>query len=372
MRGVVAFDANPAARETVTGTELVARELALRLPGLAPEIDWIFYSARPSAELPLDLTVLPMPRLWSQLRLPLELRARRPDLLFVPSHVVPFLTRVPALTIVHDLAFERFPDAYSAGARRYLRLTTRWAQRRCRRLIAVSESTKSDLVELYGIDPARIVVAYPGGGEPASELQSEGPDDEARLTALGVTGPYVLQVGRIERRKNQVSALAAVEAVPGLTLVCAGAVHDESIAARLRSSGRCQLLGRVGVQDLASLYRGAVALIVPSLYEGFGFPILEAMRNGVPVLTVRRSSLPELGGDAVLYVDDPSDSRALAAALIRLRGEPLRSQLIAAGRARAGEFTWDRFAGTVAEVIRGLLDAGSPGPARSGPPTSPR
>ena len=369
MRPVVAFDANPVVRDSITGTELVALELALRLPALVPEADWVLYAARPAPALPLDLTVLPMRRLWSQLRLPLELSIRRPDLLFVPSHVVPFLAPGPALTIIHDLAFERFPEAYSAGTRSYLRLSTRWAERRCEVLLAVSEATKRDLVELHGIDPERVVVAHPGGGGATAGAEPAGSDPD-RLAAIGLSGPFFLQVGRVERRKNQLAALAAVESLPGMRLVCAGGVHDAGIADRVRTSPAGVLLGRVPAGDLALLYRNATAVVVPSLHEGFGFPVLEAMAAGTPVVTSRRSSLPEVGGDAVLYVENPEDSQALAEALSQIGQEPLRSRLIRAGRERAAEFTWERFAGTVGDVIRGLLSPAPPEPARSSPPTA--
>jgi glycosyltransferase involved in cell wall biosynthesis len=353
----VAVDASPAARTVVTGTELYARELCRRLPDAAPEIDWRFYASRPAPGLSLDVTVMPFPRLWSQVRLPLELTQRRPDLFFSPSHVVPVWCPAPSLTVVHDLAFARFPRAYRPAARSYLRFTTRWAELRCRQLIAVSESTRRDLAELHGVDPSRVMVVHPGGGESPQGSDRQPVD----LLPYGIEGPYALHVGRIEPRKNQLAALQAVERVPGLLLVCAGAVADESMAATLRASPRCRLLGRVTGELSESLYRQAAALVFPSLYEGFGFPILEAMRNGVPVVTVRSSSLPEVAGEAALYAQAPEDVAGLAAQLGRLQADgSLRRQLARAGRDRAAAFTWQRCAAGVAEVIRSLLEAEAP------------
>lgn len=363
VKPVVAVDANPATRAAVTGTEMVARELCARLPAAAPELDWRWYSSRPSAGFPHDLTVLPMRRLWSQLRLPVELRSRPPDLLFVPSHVVPFLWAGRSLTIVHDLAFERFPEAYSASARAYLRLTTWWAERRCPTLIAVSEATRADLAELHGVDPARVVVAHPGGGEVPAEPGSA-PADRRRLAELGLDAPFALHVGRLEARKNQATALRAVEALPGLLLACAGAETDPGLAAQLRRSPRSRLLGRVSAADRDLLYRRAEMLVFPSLYEGFGFPVLEAMRHGLPVVTSRVASLPEVGGDAALYVDDPRDYFALSLQVRRLMEDArLKGALISAGRKQARLFTWDSFAATVAGVIRDLA-GGPPAPPR--------
>lgn len=347
----VAVDASPAARAVQTGTEVYAREVARRLPGAASELRFVFYASRPGDVPGIDFTVLPGTRLWSQLRLPRELWHRRHDLLFVPSHVVPFLTPGPALTVVHDLAFERYPAAYSQAARQYLRLTTRWAERRCPRLLTVSQSTADDLVELHGVSPDRVTVVPLGGGEPPA---CPGTPDafRGRLVELGIDRPFALNVGRVEPRKNQVTALRAIERRADMLLVCAGPVIDTEMAARLRSP-RCRLLGPVAETDLDALYTCAEALVFPSLYEGFGLPVLEAMRRGLPVVTAAVSSLPEVGGEAALYVNDPCDAEELAAAIERALGDRLRLRDM--GIAQASKFTWDRTAAGVAGVIRELV-----------------
>ena len=348
----VAVDANPLTRAAFTGTEVYLRELAPRLPAAGPEIEWVFYAGRPAPGAEVDLTVLPAPRLWSQARLPVELWSRRPDLFFAPSHVVPYLAPGRALTVVHDLAFERFPEAYRPIDRWYLRRTTRWALRRCPVVIAVSESTRRDLVELYDADPERVVVVHSAATPPPRRLQVR----RARLAELGVAEPFALHVGRVEPRKNQAAALAAVERVEGLTLVSAGPIADVALAHRLLASGRARVLGRVDAGDLELLYRSASALVFPSLYEGFGFPVLEAMLRGLPVVTVRSSSLPEVGGDAALYAEAPDDVDGLAGALRSAVEDPaVRKRLVAAGRRQAARFSWEQTAAGVAEVIRGLL-----------------
>ncbi len=347
--GTIALDASPAAREVSTGTETYAREVSRRLAAAAPELDFRFFASRPG-NAGVDLTVLPGRRLWSQIRLPVELWRHRADLFFAPAHVVPFLAPGLTLTTVHDLAFERFPDAYAAADRAYLRLTTRWAERRCPLLVTVSRATARDLVDLHGMDPARLRVVPNGGGEaPLAPVA----DVAARLSRLGLDRPFLLHVGRIERRKNQVTALGEAERLGGLDLACAGPVADPALADRLRASPRCHVLGRVSRDDLEALYAGTRALVFPSLYEGFGLPVLEAMRRGLPVVTARVSSLPEVGGDAAVYVDDPVDVSALARAVERALDE--RERLTEAGRARAATFTWDRTAAGVAAVIRELL-----------------
>jgi glycosyltransferase involved in cell wall biosynthesis len=348
----VAVDLNPATREMVTGTELFAREVGSRLTAAAPELGWRFFASRARSGLGVDLMVVPFPQLWSQVRLPVALARIHADLLFVPSHAIPFAWPGKALTVVHDLAFERHPKAYSGSERAYLQLTTRWAALRCPLLITVSQSTKSDLVALYGVDPERIRVVPLGGGEPVARPVAPA----SRLAELGLGGNFVLQVGRIEARKNQPAALAAVERLNGVTLALAGHERDAALAARLRASPRCRVLGRVDQPTLELLYQQAGAVVVPSLYEGFGLPVLEAMARGKVVVAAASSSLPEVGGDAALYVDDPGDPEALAKTLeTAISDKKLRANLEPLARERAATFTWDRCTAGVVAVIRELV-----------------
>ena len=359
-RPIVAVDANPATKPAVTGTERYTREVVRRLTEVAPDLDWRFYAARPAPGLGVDLTVLPFPRLWAQARLPVELARRRPDLFLDLAHVVPMLCPAPPIKVFHDLAFERFPGAYRHADLAYLRWTARRAARVCRTMIAISEATRQDLILLYGVDPDRVTVVHAGGGEgtpPAHDRKA----DAARLRGFGIDAPYVLSVGRIEPRKNQLTALEAVERLPGLLLVCAGAIHDEAMAASLDASPRCRLLGRVSDAERDLLYRNAEALLFPSLYEGFGIPVLEAMRHGLPVVATRTSSLPEVGGEAAIYVLDARDAEAMAGAIRRIRDDPaLRRRLVAAGRRQAARFTWKRCAEGVADAVRARLSIREP------------
>ncbi len=347
----VAVDINPATRAVMTGTEVYSREVCSRLEAAAPDLGWRFYASRPRAGLGVDVMVIPFRRLWTQVRLPIALASHRPDLLFVPAHAIPFAWPGKALTVVHDLAFERHPNAYSASERAYLRLTTRWAIMRCTLLIAVSESTKTDLVSMYGVRPERVRVVPLGATPPSAPAAPA-----SRLHELGLNGNFILQVGRIETRKNQVAALAAVERMDGVTLAVAGPETDPGLAAKLRKSPSARVLGRVDQPTLELLYKRAAAVIVPSLYEGFGLPILEAMARGKVVVAAKASSLPEVGGDAALYFHEAADPEQLARVLdVALNDEKLRTSLAKAARARAKKFTWERTAAGVVEVIRELL-----------------
>jgi glycosyltransferase involved in cell wall biosynthesis len=295
--------------------------------------------------------VVPLRRLWSQVRLPLALAGEHPNLLFVPAHAIPFAWPGKVLTVVHDLAFERHPDAYSFSERAYLRLSTRWAVSRCKVLIAVSESTKADVVSLYGVAPERIRVVPLGVNKPKTTAAPA-----SKLAELGLNGNFVLQVGRVESRKNQAAALAAVEQLDGVMLAVAGPERDPQLVAKLRASDRCRVLGKVDEPTLELLYKRASAVLVPSLYEGFGLPVLEAMARGKVVVAAKASSLPEVGGEAALYYHDSANPEQIAKVLdVAISDEGLRTRLAKAARARAARFTWDETAAGVASVIRELV-----------------
>lgn len=295
--------------------------------------------------------VVPMRRLWSQARLPLALAGEHPNLLFVPAHAIPFAWPGKVLTVVHDLAFERHPDAYSFSERAYLRLSTRWAVSRCKLLIAVSESTKADLMSLYGVAPDRIRVVPLGVSKPNTTAAPT-----SKLAELGLNGNFVLQVGRVESRKNQAAALAAVEHLVGITLAVAGPERDPQLVEKLRASDRCRVLGKVDQPTLELLYKRASAVVVPSLYEGFGLPVLEAMARGKVVVAAKASSLPEVGGEAALYYHDSANAEQIAKVLeVAISDAGLRTRLAKAARARAARYTWDETAAGVAGVIRELV-----------------
>jgi glycosyltransferase involved in cell wall biosynthesis len=222
---------------------------------------------------------------------------------------------------------------------------------RCKLLIAVSESTKADLVSLYGVAPDRIRVVPLGVSKPKTTAAPA-----SKLAELGLNGNFVLQVGRVESRKNQAAALAAVEQLDGVMLAVAGPERDPELVAKLRASNRCRVLGKVDEPTLELLYKRARAVVVPSLYEGFGLPVLEAMARGKVVVAVKASSLPEVGGEAALYYHDSANPEQIAKVLdVAISDVALRTRLAKAARARAARYTWDETAAGVSAVIRELV-----------------
>ena len=245
------------------------------------------------------------------------------------------------------------------GYARYLHLL-----QRADRLIAISEAAKRDAVERLRIAPERIAVTPLAVDE--RRFYPRSPEEIARVVArYRLRRPYFLHVGAAAYHKNTANVLRAFDllrrAGAGHALYVAGKWTPRALAAveaqhpGLVSGGHVRVLGFVPDDDLPALYGGATALVYPSLLEGFGLPVLEAMRCATPVLTSNTSSLPEVGGEAALYVD-PHSVEEIAAGLRRLAGEPaLRSDLVARGLRRAREFSWTRTAEATLRVYRELL-----------------
>jgi glycosyltransferase involved in cell wall biosynthesis len=238
---------------------------------------------------------------------------------------------------VHDVSFERDAALMGGKDRTIFRVVVPRAVRRAARVLTVSERTKRDLVELYGV-PAEHVVVTPNGVDPI--FGPDGPKADRE--------PYALAVGAIQARKNQLAALeAATDA--GLPLVIAGPAKDEALAVELRRRGAV-LEGYVEMERLAALYRGAVCLVQTSHYEGFGLPVLEAMASGTPVVALREPALQEVIGDAGVFVDRDGLAHGIARAVAE------RETLAAAGLERARRFSWRATAERTLAVYREILE----------------
>jgi glycosyltransferase involved in cell wall biosynthesis len=260
------------------------------------------------------------------------------------QYALPFRSPCPCVVTVHDLSFERHPELMGRRDRFVFRRVVPRAVRRAARVLTVSERTKGDLVELYGVAPAKIVVT-PNGVDPIYRPLGHGegaPSDKLSQ------GDYLLAVGAIQRRKNQAAALDAASAV-GLPLVIAGPPKDHELAEELRRRG-ATLEGHVEKERLAELYRGAACLVQTSRFEGFGLPVLEAMASGTPVVAVQEPALEEVAGDAAVFVEQDRIADGIKQAL----GD--RERLVAAGLARAQAFSWRATAERTLAVYREILE----------------
>jgi glycosyltransferase involved in cell wall biosynthesis len=331
---MIVIDADVLGRNR-TGDETYVENLLRELPAAAPDLQFGALTRRPDL-VPDGVEAIHVPARFQELRmavrLPLLLRRLQPELVhFV--HALPPALPCPAVLTVQDLSFER--DASLMGRREtaIFRLTVPRSARRARRVLAISQRTKADLVELYGLAPERVVVT-PLAADPAFQ-----PGGEA--------GDYVLLVGSIEARKQPLVAADAARAV-GRTLVVVGPERDAALAAALRERG-ADLRGFIPKDELVSLYQGAAALLLPTRYEGFGLTVAEAMACGTPVVAAPDAAVREVGADAIAY----SEPALFGAVLRDVLAE--RERWSRAGLERSQALSWSRTAAATATVYRAVL-----------------
>jgi glycosyltransferase involved in cell wall biosynthesis len=303
---------------------------------------------------------------WLQLRLPPSLWRRPVDLFHFPFYTMPLLSVGPAVVTIHDLTFELHPEWFSRRSRVSTRRFARFAARHATAILTVSHWSKKDLVEIYGLDPERVHVIYPAVGE-WNDQGGEMPQGPV-AARLGVAGPFVLHVGSIHTRRNLPRLLRAVARLRGagedLSVVLVGKVEYPypDVHEMIREAGMAGAAVHAGYLpdgDLRALVQEAQLMAVPSLYEGFGLPGVEAMALGTPVVASNTSCFPEVLGDGALLVD-PLDEEALADAIRRAATEGgERDALRARGRARAARYSWRRTAQETLAVYRAVLEAAS-------------
>jgi glycosyltransferase involved in cell wall biosynthesis len=338
----VVIDARAAARTQIGGVERVAIEMSIRLPALAP--------GRYGVLKPPTALAYKAGHLWEQAALPLV--ARRARVIYCPANLAPVASR-KTVVLMHDLAALSHPEWYSRPYAAYQRRVVPLLARRALRLITPSEFSRRELVDGLGLDPEGISVV-PNGVD-ARFLPAADPEPARR--ELGLHSPYVLVVGTQSVRKNVPVLAAAAQRLRelGIELVSAGSGRSY-----LPPGERppMRMLDYVDDALLPGLYAGALALAMPSLYEGFGLPVLEAMESGVPVVAANRGALPEICGDAGLLVD-PVDPDAVADAILTAAtDEGRRRALTHAGLERAGQFSWERSAQLTDAVISEVLGDG--------------
>ncbi len=329
----------------------------------------VYLDEEPRAGFPIDgdaadLRVLPRRRFWTLRALSAEVRAHPPDVFFSPTLHAPLRCPCPMMLFVHDLAHRGFPDYFTRRQRLDAWLQTTRAARVADHLITNSQATATDVARLLGVPPNRISAA-PLAAAPQYHPDIDDDEVDAVCRRLAVPRPYILYVGRIQPRKNIIRLIEAFESVlrrqPSLphVLVIAGGVgwlYEETCARARQSPWADRILfpGHVKDNQLPALVKGADALALVSLWEGFGLPAVEAMACAVPVIASNRSSLPEVVGDAGLLVD-PNQASDIAEALERIMtDESLRQELAAKGPAQAAAFSWDRSAETILAVAASL------------------
>jgi len=294
------------------------------------------------ANLMLDL-------LWLHVILPLTAMRRRAAVIHSPVNWAPWWSTCPTVVTIHDLSWERVPDAFPESFRRYARRFARRSVKRAVRVIAVSESTSHDLQELYRV-PSEKIRVVPNGVDP--DTRPPGPRE-----------PIVLSVGVREPRKR-IGVLAEGHALyyanapadpPPCRLVVVGGPGGDEERIQAAAGPGCEIRGFIRAEELIDLYRRATLLAYPSAYEGFGLPVVEAMAHGCPVLCARNSSLIEIGGKTAIFLDDVTPEGIAAALTETLADRDALAERGEAGREAASRYSWPASATATRDVYRQAL-----------------
>lgn len=364
---VIGIELSDASRKQKTGTEWYAHELLRAILRRENEAALRLYSAEPLegelVKLPSNAqsVVLAWPprRLWTQLRLSLEMLTRAPDVLFVPAHVIPILHPRRTVTTIHDIGFERFPEVYPRFELLYLRFSVQYALRTGARIIVPSQFVKDEMLDCYRCAPDRITVVHHGfRPEPFRDATA----NPGTLERYGISAPFFLFVGRLQEKKNIGRIVEAFHRYHQQTssetqLVLLGNPDHgyERVRERIHTLGIDHLVIRPGYtprEDVLSIMKAASVFVFTTLYEGFGFPILEGQAAGVPVLTSDRQPMREVGNDGAHYVD-PNDVDAIAAGMHALASDAtLRAMLQERGFKNCTRFSWDECAQKTLAVLK--------------------
>lgn len=354
--GIEAERANIGAK---TGVEHYAKQLILHLAQIDHDNSYILYLRTKPEDwffsLPKNfrVKVMPFPIFWTQLRISLEMLLHPVDVLFIPASAAPLWHPKNTVVTIHDVAWQYFPETFTWFTRNYLEWSTRFALWGAKKIIAVSEATKQDILKFYNVASEKIVVVH-HGYEQIGIMNGESRIKEK------LPEKYLIALGTLQPRKNIIGLIDAFRMLktenPDLPhkLVIAGGIgwKSEAILATIENNKDIVVyLNYISDDDRWVALHGAAAYVLPSLYEGFGMPLLEAFEAGTPVATSNISSMPEVAGNAAVYFN-PKDASDIKMTLQKLLSDQaLRADLIAKGKERLKNFSWEKCARETLEVF---------------------
>lgn len=362
----IGIDASRAGKKEKTGTEWYSYHLLKAMSALGGAHDFRLYVKDP---LPFALPknwrerriAWPFDFFWTQGGLSLEMFTAAPDVLFVPSHAVPVIHPRCTVTTIHDIGFHDSPEYRSKKEREYLEWSTRYALKVCSKIITISAFTKQELIRVYGARAEQITVVNLGVDSQYFSQKIDAVDSAEVLKKFNIDSPFLLFVGRIDSRKNVARLVHAFELVKQHghfdgDLVLAGPIgfDGQAIIDSIEASPCAQSirhLGWISEHEKRVLMHAARVFVFPSLYEGFGLPVVEAQLCGVPVVCSNTTSLPEVAGDGAVYVD-PGDVVDIARGIQESFSDTTaRNDRVVKGYENARRFSWDRCAQETMRVL---------------------
>lgn len=370
---IIGIEASHAQKKDRTGVEEYCFQIIQHLKHSIPsDVRVVLYSHKPLSgelgQLPYNWQslVLPWPfkKMWSQVRLAGYFLKYKPDVFLAPGQLIPLITPKNTVVTVHDSAFIPFGSAYTFFGRMYLRFMNRLIIRKAKQIITPSQFSKDELVRYYDIPPKTIQVVPEGYNNNTYCFKLDARENVERiLTKYSITKPFIMSVGRLEEKKNTKRVIQAFEILKKeldiqLVLVGKPGVGYEEVKNSIEQSlhkADIKELGYVVEEDIALLLRHAEVFLFPSLYEGFGIPVLEAMASGCPTVASKGVSLEEVGSNAPLYVD-PKNTEDIARAIqVFFTDKNLREQKVQTGLQQMVNFSWEKTAQATWKVLQSFL-----------------
>lgn len=370
----IAIDGYEANVEQRLGSSQVAFELICSLEKIDKKNDYtIFLPSPPLGDMPKErerwkYKILKPKRLWTRIALPIALYKAKPDLAYSPTHYIPRFSPAKRIATIFDLSFLHFPQMFNKKDLWQLKNWTKFSAKNAQKIITISQSSKKDICNFYNVSKDKVTVAYPGYDKNKFSARgglSFGQKIEEIKKKYKIEGNYIIYVGTVQPRKNLIRLMEVVAKIENIKLLVVGKTiglgrqgwkFNEILEApkKLGIEDRVIFTGFVPTQDLPLLLSGSQAFILPSLYEGFGIPVLEAMACGVPVICSKTSSLPEVCGKAGLLIDPYSVTQIEQAVRTAVTDKKLRQKKIKEGLMQAKKFSWDKMARTVLKVFESV------------------
>jgi glycosyltransferase involved in cell wall biosynthesis len=370
---IIGIDGNEANIENKVGIGEYAYELLCQfyeITSTRKDLNFrIYLKDAPRAEMPAarenwKYQIIGPRKFWTQIGLPLKLisERKRPDVFFSPSHYAPRFSPVPTAISIMDLSYVHFPQLFTKHDLYQLINWTKYSAKQAKKIFTISNFSRDDIIKTYKKKADDVVTTYLGIKPVLSDHQTLNMDELKKK--FGITKPYVLFVGTLQPRKNIAKLIEAFSLLKekDIQLVIVGKkgwLWEEILAApeKFEVKDRVKFLDFVSNEDLPSLYKNALCFVLPSLYEGFGLPVLEAMKFGCPTVISNVSSLPEVGGDAAVYFDPQSVDDIAQKLETVIEDEKLRAEMTEKGYNQIKKFSWEKTAKETLKVLEELGNA---------------